>query len=292
MTSTRFPELRALRRLSSSPAFRAVRLRANYEKCMPEKCFEDWMYDTLLFSTGIFMLIAFCGIALLAIEAVAGMPVDARLPVIVICIGICAAFAIYHARAYTVSSMKNYRGALIDANIAHAIGFMLTMAESNVPLKKMFANLSNLGDVYGADIALESTYILSLVEEDGMDIISAIKESQSRSPSTAWQELLIGISEVYGSGGSLHAYLKSRYEALGERKRMDVRRYNESVQGLSSIYLSAIGISAIFISLINLVFNMAGWLSNDSLVWLDAVAIVPLGSFIIVKVLRATDPEA
>ena len=290
MTSVSIPELKALRQLSS--AIKAGRLRSNYKKCMPEKCFEDWMYETLLFSIGAFILIAFCGIALLIQKAVFGTPVDAKLPAIIICIGICAAFAVYYARAYIVSSMKNYRGAIIDANIAHAIGFMLTMAESNVPLKKMFANLSNLGDVYGKDIVLESTYILSLVDEDGMDIISAIKEAQSISPSTAWQELLIGISEVYGSGGSLHAYLKNRYEALVERKRMDVRRYNESVQGLSSIYLSAIGISAIFISLINLVFNMAGWLTNDSLVWLDAVAIVPLGSFIIVKVLRATDPEA
>ena len=290
MTSASFPELTALRRLSS--AIKAGHLRSAYKKCMPEKCFEDWMYETLFFSISAFMLMAICGIALLILQAISGTPVDVKLPAIVICIGICAAFAIYHARAYTVSSMKNYRGALIDANIAHAIGFMLTMADSNVPLKKMFANLSNLGDVYGEDIALESTYILSLVDEDGMDIISAIKESQSISPSTAWQELLIGISEVYGSGGSLQAYLKNRYEALGERKRMDVRRYNESVQGISSIYLSTIGISAIFISLINLVFNMAGWLTNDSLVWLDAVAIVPLGSFIIVKVLQATDPEA
>ncbi len=290
MTSVSVPDLATLRRLSLT--IKAVHLRSNYKKCMPEKCFEDWMYETLIFSIGAFILIAFCGIALPVLQAIYGTPVDTKLPVIIICIGICVAFAVYHSRAYTVSSMKNYRGALIDANIAYAIGFMLTMAESNVPLKKMFANLSNLSDVYGEDIALESTYILSLVNEDGMDIISAIKEAQSISPSTAWQELLIGISEVYGSGGSLHAYLKNRYEALGERKRMDVRRYNESVQGLSSIYLSAIGISAIFISLINLVFNMAGWLSNDSLVWLDAVAIVPLGSFIIIKVLRATDPEA
>ncbi|HEY3422145.1 MAG TPA: type II secretion system F family protein [Methanocellaceae archaeon] len=259
---------------------------------MPEKCFEDWMYETLMFCIGAFMLVVFFGITLLSLQALYGTPVDVKLPAFVICLGICAAFAIYQARAYAVSSMKNYRGALIDANVAHAVGFMLTMAESNVPLKKMFANLSNLGDVYGEDIALESTYILSLVEEDGMDVISAIKESQSISPSMAWQELLIGISEVYGSGGSLYAYLKNRYETMGERKRMDVRKYNESVQGLSSIYLSAIGISAIFISIINLVFNMAGWLANDSLVWLDAVAIVPLGSFIIVKVLRATDPEA
>ena len=290
MMSASFPELRALRRLSS--AIKAGRIRSNYEKCMPEKCFDDWMYETLLLCIGALLFIVFCGIALLALETLSGMTVDIKIPIIVACIGICATLAIYYVRAYTVSSMKNYRGALIDANIAHAIGFMLTMAESNVPLKKMFVNLSNLGDVYGEDIALESTYILSLVDEDGKDIISAIKETQAISPSTAWQELLIGICEVYGSGGSLHAYLKNRYETLGERKRMDVRKYNESVQGLSSIYLSAIGISAIFISLINLVFNMAGWLTNDSLVWLDAVAIVPLGSFIIVKVLRATDPEA
>ena len=45
--------------------------------------------------------------------------------------------------------MKDYRGALIDASLVHVVGFMLTMAESNVPLNKMFENISNLGGVYG-----------------------------------------------------------------------------------------------------------------------------------------------
>lgn len=290
MMSVSFPELASLHRLSSGAAGKAAGIRSSYEKCRPEKDFEEWMYETLLLSIAAFLLVACSGIAVIALQAAAGSP-DPVVAAYAAAVGLCIAVLVYYGRAYAVSSQKSYRGALIDANIAHAIGFMLTMSESNVPLKKMFDNLSNLGEVYGRDIALESTYILSLVNEDGMDIISAIKEAQSSSPSAAWQELLIGISDVYGSGGSLHAYLKGKYQSLGERKRMDVRRYNESVQGLSSIYLSAIGISAIFISLINLVFNMAGWLSGDSLVWLDAAAIVPLGSFIIVRVLKATDPE-
>jgi hypothetical protein len=40
------------------------------------------------------------------------------------------------------------------------------------------------------------------------------------------------------------------------------------------------------------VFNMAGWLSNDSFVWLDALAVVPLGSFIVIRMMRASNPEA
>ncbi len=198
----------------------------------------------------------------------------------------------YYARDYSVRSMKDYRGALIDASLVHAIGLMLTMAESNVPLKKMFENISNLGGVYGKDIALEATYILSLVEEDGMDVVSALRKAQSTSPSISWQELLIGIAEVYGSGGSLDEYLKGKYQTLIERKRMDVKKYNDSIQGISSIYLSIVGIASIFIALINLVFNMAGWLSNDSFVWLDALAVVPLGSFVVIRVMRAANPEA
>lgn len=291
MMSVSLPEVGAIRRLSSLASDRMGGVRSYYEKCRYDKGFEDWAYETLLMAIGTFILMMICGMAVVASQVMLKNTSDPMVLSYTAAAGICLALFAYYGRSYAVRSLKNYRGALIDANIAHAIGFMLTMAESNVPLKKMFANLSNLKGVYGDDIALESAYILSMAEEDGMDVISAIKKAQSTSPSAAWQELLIGISEVYGSGGSLQAYLKNKYEALGERKRVDVRRYNESVQGISSIYLSAIGISAIFISLINLVFNIAGWLSGDSLVWLDAIAIVPLGSFIIIRVLRAADPE-
>jgi hypothetical protein len=70
-----------------------------------------------------------------------------------------------------------------------------------------------------------------------------------------------------------------------------MEKYRDSVQGMSSVYLSLVGIASIFVSLINLVFNMAGWLSNDSFVWLDALAVVPLGSFVVIRVMRTSNPE-
>jgi archaeal flagellar protein FlaJ len=283
------PMIEPLRTISAGFAGRAKGLRSNYAKCRPEREFEDWIYGTLLLSLAA-SIAAILGTSLFIF--VTGALTDIVLLALVPAAGIGAGVAAYYARAYSVRSTKDYRGALIDASIVHAIGFMLTMAESNVPLKKMFENISNLGSVYGADIALEASYILSLVEEDGLDIVSALRLAQASSPSIAWQELLIGIAEVYGSGGSLKEYLRGKYQAFTERKRMDMKKFNDSVQGLSSVYLSLVGIASIFVSLINLVFNMAGWLANDSFVWLDALAIVPLGSFVVVRMMRASNPEA
>jgi flagellar protein FlaJ len=281
-------DIAPLRRYSELLALRAAGCRSNYERCRPDREFGDWMYLTVLLSLAAFISAAACtGLFLLFV----GAPVDALTLAFVPSSGAGAAVLAYYARAYSAKSMKDYRGALIDASLVHAIGFMLTMAESNVPLKKMFENISNLGNVYGEDIALEATYILSLTDEDGMDVVSALRKAQSTSPSAAWQELLIGMAEVYGSGGSLNEYLRGKYQAFTERKRMDVKKYNESIQGLSSMYLSIVGIASIFISLINLVFNMAGWLSNDSFVWLDALAVVPLGSFIVIRMMCVSNPE-
>ncbi len=278
-----------LRKCSGLLALRMGGCRSNYERCRPDREFDDWMYLTVLLSLAALMAGSACaGVFLLC----SGVKVDALTLALVPSSGVGAAALACYARAYSAKSMKDYRGALIDASLVHAIGFMLTMAESNVPLKKMFENISNLGPVYGKDIALEATYILSLTDEDGMDIVSALRKAQPTSPSAAWQELLIGMAEVYGSGGSLKEYLNGKYQALTERKRLDVKKYNESIQGLSSVYLSIVGIASIFISLINLVFNMAGWLANDSFVWLDAIVAVPLGSFIVIRMMRASNPEA
>ncbi len=280
-------EAATLRRASDRLAAAASACRSNYERCRPDVDFGEWMYRTVLASIGAFILVTACSAYLLAGRG-AGLPALALAPAF----GLAAAAFVYYARAYSVKSRKDYRGALMDASLVHVVGFMLTMAESNVPLNNMFSNISNLGGVYGEDIAIEAAYILSLIEEDGMDAVSALRAAQFASPSAAWQELLIGIAEVYGSGGSLKEYLKGKYQALIDRKRLDVKRYNDSVQGLSSIYLSIVGIASMFISLINLVFNMAGWLSGDALVWLDAIVIVPLGSLIVVYIMKASDPEA
>lgn len=278
-----------LEKISLLMASRAKVLRSNYEKCRPERDFMEWMYRTILISLSIAVLAA-AGYLILLFAM--GIAPDILSLMLIPAVAAGAGLLTYNARAYSVRSMKDYRGAIIDANIVHAVGFMLTMAESNVPMKNMFENISNLGAVYSPDIALEATYILSLVEEDGMDIVSALRQAQATSPSIAWQELLIGIAEVYGSGGSLREYLRDKYQTFTERKRMDMRKFNDSVQGLSSVFLSLIGIASIFVSLINLVFNMAGWLANDSFVWLDALVIVPLGSFVVIRMMKASNPEA
>lgn len=180
-----------LKRYVDVIAFRAADCRSNYNKCRQDGDFDEWMYVTVLLSAAAFVLVAVVGAVYVAI---AGISFDLTVAAAIAIASAGATLLAYYARAYSVRSMKDFRGALIDASLVHAIGFMLTMAESNVPLRKMFENISNLGSVYGEDIALEATYILSLVEEDGMDVVSALRKAQSTSPSALWQELLIGIA--------------------------------------------------------------------------------------------------
>jgi flagellar protein FlaJ len=265
------------------------RYAIRYGQCRQDRDFTRYLYrSVLLAAAGFTLAAASVCIWLCAAGMITSFP-EAAYP---LAAGAIAAVAVFYGRLYYVSSLKNYRGALIDANAIHAVGLMLAMAGYNVPLKRMLRNLSNLGSVYGQEIALEATYALSLIEEDGMDVISALRMAQSSSPSVVWQDLLIGIAAIYNSGGSLRDYLQGKYESLKARKALEVRKYNETVQGVSSIYLSVIGIAAIFIAIINLVFNMAGMLAGDALVWIDALVIVPLGSFMAVKSLQAAYPEA
>jgi archaellum biogenesis protein FlaJ (TadC family) len=273
--------------ISQSGMFGSYAVR--YGQCRLDRDFSSYTYHSILLAAASFIVVMASACAwLLSAGKMTSFP-EAAYPMAA---GMIAAIVVFYGRLYYVSSLKNYRGALIDANAIHAAGLMLAMAGYNVPLKRMLRNLSNLGSVYGQDIALEATYALSLIEEDGMDVISALRMAQSSSPSVVWQELLIGIAAIYNSGGSLRDYLQGKYESLAAKKTLEVRKYNETVQGVSSIYLSVIGIAAIFIAIINLVFNMAGMMAGDALVWIDALVIVPLGSFIAVKSLQAAYPEA
>jgi archaellum biogenesis protein FlaJ (TadC family) len=287
----KWPEFEPVRNFSKviERSGRADGFFLNYEKCRLDLDADEYLYRTAILAACIAIMGYICLISAIItgviIFGLNSLPIILSIPIM---IGV----AIFYTRLFSIKSLKDYRGAMIDAKAVHATGFMLTMAESNVPLKRMFQNLSNLADVYGEDIALESTYVLALVDEDGMDIISAINKAQSTSPSGIWQELLIGMVGVYRSGGCLKEFLKGKYDSLAERKRTDIRKFNGTVQGLSSIYLSIVGVSAIFIALINLVFNMAGLFSNDSLIWLDSLIIVPIGSYVVMRIIRVSNPEA
>jgi archaellum biogenesis protein FlaJ (TadC family) len=289
-----YPEIAVVRRL----AFQISRsgllgnYAVKYEQCRLEGDFAGFVYGSaLLAAAAMLIVLAAIGPWLLARLMVGGIVSPADLLCLLLA-SLLVAVAVFFFRLYWISSLRNYRGALIDANAIHAVGLMLAMAGYDVPLKRMLLNLSHLESVYGQDIALEATYALALIEEDGMDVISAMRLAQSTAPSAVWQELLIGTAAVYTSGGSLREYLQDRYESLADKKTLDVRRYNEKVQGVASIYLSLIGIAAIFIAIINLVFNMAGMLAGDVLVWIDALVMVPAGSFVVIKVLQAAYPEA
>lgn len=289
-----YPEIATVRRLASraSQASLLGGYATRYEQCRLDADFAQYIYRSALLAIASSTIVMAAAGAWLLSSLYAGRALAWTDAAIVVAAGLIAAAVVFYLRLYSVSSLRDYRGALIDASAIHAVGLMLAMAGYNVPLKRMLLNLSNLGDVYGQDIALEAAYALSLIEEGGMDVISALRLAQSASPSPVWQELLIGTAAVYNSGGSLREYLQNRYASLADKKALEVRRYNEKVQGVSSIYLSVIGVAAIFISIINLVFNMAGMLAGDALVWIDALVVVPAGSFIVVKTLHAAYPEA
>jgi archaellum biogenesis protein FlaJ (TadC family) len=289
-----YPEIALIRRLASG-ASRSGLLESyatKYEQCRLDGDFAWYVYRSALLGVAGFVIVSAVIAAWLLSRSYAGGAIGYTDVLYPVAAGLTVAAAVFYLRLYSVSSLRDYRGALIDANAIHAVGLMLAMAGYNVPLKRMLLNLSNLGSVYGQDIALEAAYALALIEEDGMDVISALRLAQSASPSVIWQELLIGTAAVYNSGGSLRDYLQDRYASLADKKALEVRKYNEKVQGVSSIYLSIIGIAAIFIAIINLVFNMAGMLAGDVLVWIDALVVVPAGSFIVIKVLQAAYPEA
>jgi archaellum biogenesis protein FlaJ (TadC family) len=289
-----FPEIAAARKAASSVSRSSLLggYAMKYEQCRFDGDFARYIYRSALLSIAAFLLVTTAAGAWLLQRPYAGGTLSMGDGVCLITAGLAVAIATFYLRLYSISSLRHYRGALIDANAIHAVGLMLAMAGYNVPLKRMLLNLSNLGGVYGKDIALEAAYALALIEEDGMDVISALRAAQSASPSAVWQELLIGTAAAYNSGGSLREYLQGRYTSLADKKTLEIRRYNEKVQGVASIYLSVIGIAAIFIAIINLVFNMAGMLAGDVLVWIDALVVVPAGSFLVIKVLQAAYPEA
>ena len=172
-----YPEPVAFRRLvvmaSRSSLLESYAIK--FEQCRLDGDFACFVYRSALLAIAAAVIaMAATGSWLLWQFSAGGVPswTDAAIP---LAAGIAVGFAIFYFRLYSISSLRNYRGALIDANAIHAVGLMLAMAGYNVPLKRMLLNLSRMGSVYGEDIALEAAHALALIEEDGMDVISALR---------------------------------------------------------------------------------------------------------------------
>lgn len=144
----------------------------------------------------------------------------------------------------------------IDAALPFATTYMGTIASSGAPPVTMFKVLSQFKE-YG-EISKEAEKINRDIEAFGMDLVSSIRKTASRTPSEELKELLWGLDNVLTSGGNVGNYLheKSRL-SIAEYKRK-LQQYSRTLSLLIEIYLTIVLVGSIFFIIITALMSILG----------------------------------
>ncbi len=159
---------------------------------------------------------------------------------------ISAAFIVFAASSGAVyfqltSKIQNRRLA-IDRHLPFAISHMSILAATGTPPLNLLRLLASSN--HGA-VSDEIKKIVYSVDILGKDLIAAIIDIARTTPSTHMRSMLIELTRMAHTGGSMESYLHGRLDQLLIIKREMQKELNQSLALFSEMYITFIGTGVI-----------------------------------------------
>jgi flagellar protein FlaJ len=118
--------------------------------------------------------------------------------------------------------------------LPYFMGYMATLASSGLTLEGIFKAIAQ--EQTNEEIVKSARQIVRNLDMFGMDIVSAISELISNSPSDAFSELLEGLISTVQSGGNLKEYFTATAKVQMEEKKQLMRKMASSLGIIAEMY--------------------------------------------------------
>ena len=162
-------------------------------------------------------------------------------------------FFIFYTYPSYISGARKKR---IDIALPFVATYMATVASSGAPPQTMFKVLGRFKE-YG-EIAKEAEKIDRDVEAFGMDVVSAMRKTASRTPSADFKELLWGLDTVISTGGNIGNYLHGKSRSFMQEHRRRLEQFSQTLSLLIEIYLTIILVGSIFFVIMTALMSIFG----------------------------------
>jgi flagellar protein FlaJ len=204
--------------------------------------------------------------------------------------GALSTIGLYVYPLYHADKLK--RG--LDDELPFTTGYMAILSSAGVSPEKIFTTLSSLQAPLA--ISQEAKDIVRDVNLFGSDIISALEKCSKRTPSKRLQETLEGVISTIHSGGNLSAFLRGKTKEYMKLKRMDLKKYSDTLSILSEFYVTLLLTGPLLLVIMLSVMAMLGGgnlgiLSPDLLLSLLTYIGLPLGAIMFLIILDGTSPK-
>lgn len=133
----------------------------------------------------------------------------------------------------------------IEKRISYAMSFISAMSSANVNVDVIFKELSRQS-IYG-EIQREAQWITRDIELMGKDVLSALKDAATRSPSPKWQDFLQGVITTSASGGQLKPYFLMKTDQFNKDRRIQEKTLMETLGMLAETFVTVVVAAPLFL---------------------------------------------
>jgi flagellar protein FlaJ len=203
------------------------------------------------------------------------------------------AFAIIGFYVFPIYCADKHKREL-DDELPFTAGYMSILASAGVSPEKIFQSISALDAPLAS--SAEAKTIVKDINLFGMDVISALEKTSSRTPSVKLQGLIQGVISTIHTGGNLEAFLRERFKTAMRFKRLSLKKYSDNLSILSELYVALILTGPLLLAIMVSVMSVLGGgglglLSPDLILGLLTYIGIPVCAVIFLIILDSVSPK-
>ncbi|MBP5083007.1 MAG: type II secretion system F family protein [Methanomicrobium sp.] len=192
------------------------------------------------------------------------------------------------ALAYTYPQMEcSGRKTRIEFDLPYAVTYMQALS-TTMTLFSIFKSVAENYDLYG-EVSEECAMIVRDVEYFGDDLMVAMRNVQSITPSENFSELLNDLAMVFKTGGSMTDFFASKSEHYRETALQELDNTLKTMEIMAEIYVTAFVAGPIAIMIMIVAQNLSGQSTVDFLAPLMYIGL-PIGATAMVFLLYIMMP--
>jgi len=198
----------------------------------------------------------------------------------------------YFVLMNTPSSTAKARRKDIDTKIPHAMNFISTLASADVTVDVIFLELSKQ-KIYG-EIQNEAQWITRDIELLGKDVLTAIRDAASRTPSVKFQDFLQGVVTTTLSGGQLKPYFIMKSEQYQRVAKLESKKDQETLGMLAESFVTVVVAMPLFLIVMMSLMALVGKTAGSSILLLDMIVyiMIPVSQIGFIVVIQGMTAEA
>jgi flagellar protein FlaJ len=182
----------------------------------------------------------------------------------------------------------------LEDELPFTTGYMAILANAGVAPEKVFHSLANLSQPLAA--STEAKEVIKNINLFGLDVISALEKTSSRTPSLKLRDTLEGVISTIHTGGDLGGFLREKFRIAMNLKKLSLKKYSDSLSVLSEIYVALLLTGPLLLVIMVSVMSALGGgglgaLSPELLLSLLTYLLIPVCAAIFLIILDSTSPK-